>query len=151
MKELLAELAMVEGEIARLEGQINQLKLGLKHEQENNKESKAKQWRYGSPIRSVCNPSSFTFPTPVHNSVQNERIGYETKSLHFISKAIKGDYNVREFSPNPSDRRGNLKAFGDQKENFFHEEKVQEKVPKKGGILKHSSPMRDPRNPSPRV
>lgn len=150
MKELLAELAMVEGEIARLESQISQLKLGLKQEQEANKETKSKQWRYGSPIRSVVNSSSFSFPSPMHNAVQSERMGYETKTLHFISKAIKGDYNLNnDFSLN--ERRGSMRAFGDQKENYFHEEKLQERVPRKSGMLKAASPMRDPRNPSPKV
>ncbi|KAB2606682.1 hypothetical protein D8674_006399 [Pyrus ussuriensis x Pyrus communis] len=83
MKELLAELAMVEGEIGRLEGQISQLQLGLKHEQEATKESKlSNQWH--------------TETYPIHRSVNNEsqRMGYhETKALHFISKAIKGDYD----------------------------------------------------------
>ncbi|XP_062082153.1 uncharacterized protein LOC133788616 isoform X2 [Humulus lupulus] len=149
MKELLTELTMVEGEIARLESQINQLKLGLQHEQEAKKESKSKQWRYGSPIRSVVNPSSFTFPSPMHNGVHNDRIGYETKTLHFISKAIKGDYNLNnDFSLN--DKRGNMRGFGDQKENYFHEEKSQERVPKKSGMVKPASPMRDIRNPSPK-
>lgn len=153
MKELLAELAMVEGEIERLEGQISKLKLGLKQEQEVNKESKSKQWRYGSPLRPGPggHSSSFTFPSPMHNGVHSDRMAYETKTLHFISKAIKGDYNLNDFSLN--ERRGmNFKAFGDQKENYFHEEvKIQERVPRKTGMLKPASPMRDPRNPSPRV
>ncbi|KAM6578916.1 hypothetical protein CsatB_030753 [Cannabis sativa] len=158
-KELLTELAMVEGEISRLESQINQLKLGVvQHEQEvatKNKESKSKQWRFGSPIRSVVNPSSssssFTFPSPMHNSNNNTNNinGVETKTLHFISKAIKGDYynnnnlnnnNNNDFSLNP--KRGNMKE-----NNYFHEEKV----PRKSGVmLKPSSPMRDIRNPSPK-
>lgn len=154
MKELLAELAMVEGEIARLEGQINQLKLGLKQEQETNKETKSKQWRYGSPIRPgpVGHSSSFTFPSPMHNGVHSDRMAYETKTLHFISKAIKGDYHLNDFSLN--ERRGiNFKAFGDQKENYFNDQdqKLQERVPRKSGLLKSASPMRDPRNPSPKV
>ncbi|GMN24917.1 hypothetical protein TIFTF001_000751 [Ficus carica] len=153
MKELLAELAMVEGEIARLEGQISQLKLGLKQEQETNKETKSKKWRYGSPIRPgpVGHSSSFTFPSPMHNGVHSDRMAYETKTLHFISKAIKGDYNLNEFSLN--ERRGiNFKAFGDQKENYFNDQdqKLQERVPRKSGLLKSASPMRDPRNPSPK-
>ncbi|EXC22893.1 hypothetical protein L484_007502 [Morus notabilis] len=152
MKELLAELAMVEDEIERLEGQISKLKLGLKQEQEVNKESKSKQWRYGSPLRPGPggHSSSFTFPSPMHNGVHSDRMAYETKTLHFISKAIKGDYNLNDFSLN--ERRGmNFKAFGDQKENYFHEEvKIQERVPRKSGMLKPASPMRDPRNPSPR-
>lgn len=140
---------MVEGEITKLEGQISQLKLGLKKEQESAKESNAKQWRFGSPIRSVCNPSSFTFPSPINNnnnitSAQNEKIniGYETKSMHFISKAMKGDYSLNEFTVN--ERRGNSKAlYSDhQKENV---------LPRKSGLLKSVSPLRDPRTPSPRV
>lgn len=156
MKELLAELAMVEGEIARLESQISQLQLGLKREQEATKESKSRQWpSHGTPYNPVSRSSSssvhFSFPSPMNNVV-HERMTFETKALHFISKAIKGDYNLSDFSLD--EKKGNLRGSGDQKENnnYFNEDKFQDKVPRKSGILKHAaSPLRDPRNPSPKV
>lgn len=148
MKELLAELAMVEGEITRLENQISQLQLGLKQEQEANKESKYRQWQHGTPYNPVSCSSQFTFPSPMNNAV-HERMAFETKALHFISKAIKGDYNLSDFSRD--EKKGNLRGSGDQKENYFHEEKFQDKVPRKSGMLKPASPLRDPRNPSPKA
>ena len=48
MRELLGELVMVEGEIARLESQISQLQDGLKREQEITMESKPKTWNQGN-------------------------------------------------------------------------------------------------------
>lgn len=150
MKELLAELAMVEGEITRLESQISQLQVGLKHEQEAKRESKSRQWQsQGTPYNPVSRSSvHFTLPSPMNNVV-HERMTFETKALHFISKAIKGDYTLSDFSLD--EKKGNLRGLGDQKENYFNEEKFQDKAPKKSGILKSASPLRDPRNPSPKV
>ncbi|KAG4379019.1 hypothetical protein GLYMA_17G156651v4 [Glycine max] len=48
MRELLGELVMVEGEIARLKSQISQLQDGLKREQEVTMESKPKTWNQGN-------------------------------------------------------------------------------------------------------
>ncbi|XP_024925144.3 uncharacterized protein LOC107406223 isoform X2 [Ziziphus jujuba] len=148
VKELLAELAMVEGEITRLENQISQLQLGLKQEQEANKESKYRQWPHGTPYNPVSRSSHFTFPSPMNNAV-HERMAFETKALHFISKAIKGDYNLSDFSLD--EKKGILQRSDDQKENYFNEDKFQDKVPRKSGtLLKPASPLRDPRNPSPK-
>ena len=150
MKELLAELAMVEGEIARLESQISQLQLGLKQEQEVTKETKSKQWPPGSLI---CNlqglPSSTYNQNPIKQGGQ-EKMTFETKALHFISKAIKGDYTLSDFSLN--ERMGNSRVLSDQKENQYQGEvKFQERIPRKSGLLKEPSPLRDPRHPSPKV
>ncbi|KAG5238054.1 hypothetical protein OIU78_007767 [Salix suchowensis] len=148
MKELLAELVMVEGEIARLEGQISQLQLGLKHEEEVIPEdAKSKQ------LKPAGNPSKLqgfytACPSPFIIKGVQDKMAFETKALHFISKAIKGDYNLNDFNPN--EKIGASRVFSDQKENHFHEEvKPQDKVPKKSGILKAPSPLRDPRHPSP--
>lgn len=143
---------MVESEIARLEGQISEIKLGLKHEQEANKESEYKKWLYGIPSSPNIGHSSniATSPNPVNNFGVHERIAFETKALHFINKAIKGDYNLNDFGVN--DRNVDLNGFGNRKENYFHEEiKRQDKVSRKNGMLKPPSPLRDPRHPSPRV
>nr|XP_007132289.1 hypothetical protein PHAVU_011G082300g [Phaseolus vulgaris]ESW04283.1 hypothetical protein PHAVU_011G082300g [Phaseolus vulgaris] len=151
IRELLGELVMVESEIARLESQISQLQAGLKHEQEVTKESKSKTWNQGnlSNSNNHLSASPLPNPSPIRRSVQ-ERMAFETKALHFISKAIKGDYNLNDFSLN--EKAGFLKTSVEQKENKFQEDvKFQERIPRKNGIVKPPSPMRDPRHPSPKL
>lgn len=153
VKELLAELAMVEGEIARLEGEISKLKLGLKHEQEVTRETKSKQRKLGSLSKLQGHSTNMPNSSPMINKVGNEKVAFETKALHFISKAIKGDYTLSDFSVNDPNIRNPTVVFVDQKENHFHQEvKFQDnKVPKRSGMIKSPSPLRDPRHPSPRV
>ncbi|CAK7332265.1 unnamed protein product [Dovyalis caffra] len=132
MKELLAELAMVEGEIARLEGQISQLQLGLKHEEVITKDAKSKQLQPAAGTLSNLQGhlSNTANPSPFFIKGVQEKMAFETKALHFISKAIKGDYILNDFNPN--EKMGASKVFSDQKENHFHEEaKFQDRVPKK--------------------
>lgn len=145
-KELLAELAMVEGEIARLESQISQLQLDLKQEKEA---TKAKQWQPGSLMSYLQgHPSTTSNPNPIKQGGQ-EKVVFETKALHFISKAIKGDYTLSDFSLN---ERMDSRLLSEQKENQFQGEvKFQERVPRKSSLLKAASPLRDPRHPSPKV
>ncbi|KAK4856365.1 hypothetical protein QYF36_016736 [Acer negundo] len=161
-KELLAELAMVEGEIARLEGQISQLQLGLKHEQDVTKETKSKQWQAGNLMSNLNQGHSTKTTTMITNysnllnkgGNNNEKMAFETKALHFISKAIKGDYNLSDFSTGNDQKIGNTTIFTDQKENHFHQEEIKFqdfKVPRRSGMLiKSPSPLRDPRQPSPK-
>ncbi|GMI92135.1 hypothetical protein like AT5G60720 [Hibiscus trionum] len=148
-KELLAELAMVEGEIARLETQISQLQLSLKQEKEVTKETKSKQWQPGSLMSYLqAHPSSTPNPSPIKQGGQ-EKVVFDTKALHFISKAIKGDYTLSDFSLN---ERMDSRLLSDQKENQFQGEvKFQERVPRKSSLLKAASPLRDPRHPSPKI
>ncbi|KAK6163349.1 hypothetical protein DH2020_000213 [Rehmannia glutinosa] len=146
MKEILAELSMVENEITRLESQIKQLKSEVKHEKETNIETKYKEWGRGT----VKNRHESS-PLPPHPTKKpNEKVAFETKALHFISKAIKGDYHLSDFSMN--EKTMNSKAFSSQKENTFHEDGgiFREKVSKRSGLLKSPSPFREPRNPTPR-
>nr|KJB56201.1 hypothetical protein B456_009G109700 [Gossypium raimondii] len=145
-KELLAELAMVEGEIARLESQISQLRLDLKQEKEA---TKAKQWQPGSLMSYLQgHPSTTSNPNPIKQGGQ-EKVVFETKALHFISKAIKGDYTLSDFSLN---ERMDSRLLSEQKENQFQGEvKFQERVPRKSSLLKAASPLRDPRHPSPKL
>ncbi|KAF8403091.1 hypothetical protein HHK36_011185 [Tetracentron sinense] len=148
MKELLAELAMVEDEIARLEGEISHLQIGLRREQEINEESKSKQWQHGisNPPDHSSTPSD---PASTNKGV-HERLAFETKALYFINKAIKGDYRLSQFSNN--EKMGNSRGTTDQKENLSHEEVgFQEKVPRKSGLQKPLSPIRPrPRHPTPK-
>ncbi|KHG25866.1 Topoisomerase 1-associated factor 1 [Gossypium arboreum] len=145
-KELLAELAMVEGEIARLESQISQLQLDLKQEKEA---TQAKQWQPGSLMSYLQDhPSTTSNPNPIKQGGQ-EKVVFETKALHFISKAIKGDYTLSDFSLN---ERMDSRLLSEQKENQFQGEvKFQERVPRKSSLLKAASPLRDPRHPSPKL
>ncbi|KAG4145618.1 hypothetical protein ERO13_D05G105700v2 [Gossypium hirsutum] len=145
-KELLAELAMVEGEIARLESQISQLRLDLKQEKEA---TKAKQWQPGSLMSYLQgHPSTTSNPNPIKQGGQ-EKVVFETKALHFISKAIKGDYTLSDFSLN---ERMDSRLLSEQKENQFQGEvKFQERVPRKSSLLKAASPLRDLRHPSPKL
>ncbi|XP_057948926.1 uncharacterized protein LOC131144353 isoform X2 [Malania oleifera] len=155
MKELLEELAMVEEEIAQLEGQISHLQDDLKQEQEviTTESSKSKQWKHdflSSPRGSFSvppNPPS----TPVKGVVVQERMEFDqTKALHFISKAIRGDYHLNDFSIN--EKMKHWRAFPHNEENHFQEEAgFSEKIPRKSVLLKPAaSPLRDPRHPTPR-
>lgn len=147
VKELLAELAMVDGEIARLETQIGQLQQTVKHEQEATKEAKSKRHYPAIPSNSIPSNSIPGLPplTPLHPSmIKQEKMAFETKALHFISKAIKGDYTLNDFKS-----AVNEKTL-DQKENQFQEEaKFQDRIPRKSGLIKPPSPLRDFRHPSP--
>ncbi|KAL0436409.1 UNVERIFIED_CONTAM: hypothetical protein Sradi_0348800 [Sesamum radiatum] len=149
MKEILAELAMVENEITRLESQIKQLRSDVKHEKEVNIETKYKEWGRGA----LKNHRESSPLPPNPNNVgkrTNDKVTFETKALHFISKAIKGDYHLSDFSMN--EKTMSSKGFASQKENAFSEEgpTFHEKVSKRSGIIKAPSPLREPRHPTPR-
>lgn len=154
MKELLAELVIVEDEIARLESQVSHLQKSLQHE----KESKDDYIRsVQKPHASKRTPEDITYsasPSPLNSHVP-ERTGFETKALHFISKAIKGDYNLKDFRL--MDKPGNPKSlFSDQKENqFIGEAKIlPDKFWMRSGstlVASHPSPLRDLRHPTPKV
>ncbi|KAL3530542.1 hypothetical protein ACH5RR_009864 [Cinchona calisaya] len=151
MKELLAELAMVENEITRLESQISQLQADMRVEKEAAMESKSKQLKQQPSSSLINNPQhGFEFLPPLPKE-KKEKVAFETKALHFISKAIKGDYNLSDFSI--SEKAFNSRIISsDQKENQFQEEVegFRNKGIKKSGMLKPSSPFREPRNSTPR-
>ncbi|GMH11949.1 hypothetical protein Nepgr_013790 [Nepenthes gracilis] len=156
-KELLAELVMVEAEITRLESQIQELRKGLKqeHEAAATKEaaSKSKQQSLitsaaGSSAATSCGYHRALSPISGVTGVTGdgtERFGFETKALHFISKAINGDYGLR-----PT-------GFVDGrlvKENHLQKEVgFQERLVRRSGILlkPSASPLRDNnRHPTPK-
>ncbi|KAF3968933.1 hypothetical protein CMV_007235 [Castanea mollissima] len=119
IKQLLAELAMVEGEILRLEGQISELQKSLKLEQEVTVESKSKKWKHGTLSNHVGQTSPTTNTNPINKVAE---------------------------------KLGNSRGFADQKENLLHEAvKFQDKIPRKSVMLKPSSPLREPRHPSPKL
>lgn len=138
MKEMLAELAMVENEITRLESLITRLQAEVEHEKQMYK-------ALGRHSLRTSHQSSQLLQKP------NEKGTFDTKALHFISKAIKGDYHLSDFT-----HANDLKSavFSSQKENRFREdgEEYREKVSKRNGALKPPSPLRDqPRHLTPRV
>lgn len=148
MIELLDELAMVENEITRLESQIHALKAGAEHEKQVRVESKSQEWERANQ-RSTQDESTSPLPQDPCNVSKraNDQKKFEMRALHFITKAIKGDYyKLSDFSIN--DKAMNSKRFSTQKESALHD---QARSSKKGGILRHPSPFRDqPRQPTPK-
>ncbi|KAH6814647.1 hypothetical protein C2S51_023665 [Perilla frutescens var. frutescens] len=152
MIELLDELAMVENEITRLESQINALKAGSKHEKQVHVESKSQEWERVN-LRNMQHesPPAPLPPDPCNVSKRandDQKVKFEMKALHFITKAIKGDYKLSDFSIN--DKAMNSKRFS----STFHDHGggiFREKPSKKGGMLRRPSPLRDqPRQPTPK-
>lgn len=135
---------MVEGEIARLERHIRELQSGLKQEKEDARNCKNIQGQFQTSINgSTRMLPSHTNATPSRTGTSTaERLSFETKALHFISKAIKGDYNL-----------GSSRELSELKENCLHEGvRFLEKIPRRSGLLKPPpSPLRDMRHPTPRV
>ncbi|CAN1171843.1 hypothetical protein LINPERHAP2_LOCUS29812 [Linum perenne] len=173
-KELISELVSTENEIARLESEINVLRNTIKQEQQVTKEStkpSSRQWQ----THTLPPPTPIHFPPhnnnqtiPLTNKAQ-DKVGFETKALHFISKAMKGDYSLnlnRHQSPIASDRTRGGTTEGDVTLSYRNRRQVRETLPtekedlhhqsnrvapRKSGVLnlKSPSPMRDFRNPTP--
>ncbi|KAJ4979111.1 hypothetical protein NE237_009891 [Protea cynaroides] len=147
IKELLAELAMVENEITRLETKISHLESGLSHDKEIFKESNSKPWQHATPSSNPRRHSSPPrYPTPIPKRIpQDQKQAFETKALHFISKAIKGDYTLGYFSN--TENMSPSKVTADHKGSYANHEKIglEDKVPRKSGIQKPTSPNLVPR------
>lgn len=162
MKELLAELAMVENEIAKLESQISQLQCDVNKEKEINITEKAKskqfvpklkQSQQHGIINSSHNISSLPPNPNKFKGLNDQKLPFETKALHFISKAIKGDYGLNDFRINEKIMMKSKVNITDQEENQLHQEvrTFGERISRKSGMIKTPSPLREPRNPTPRV
>ncbi|KAJ0841356.1 putative ternary complex factor MIP1, leucine-zipper [Helianthus annuus] len=141
MKELLTELAMVENEITRLENQICNLQTDLNKEKEATRESKMKQQQ----IREIRDDPLVT-ETPLlllESRGYGDKLLCDTKAMHFISKAIKGDYSLRDFNSHERSRTRNV-CLVDQKENQVNGEEfgVRDRATRRTGILKPPSPAR---------
>ncbi|KAL7173703.1 hypothetical protein ACSBR2_033035 [Camellia fascicularis] len=156
VKELLAELAMVEDEISRMETQISLLQSELNHEKEVTKEhNKIKQLQQQQqnampPNNTRGGFSSFSANFSPNNKVESGRMPFETKALHFISKAIKGDYSLNY--ENYSSFNERLLLSNNHKERSLNDEVgfQDHKALRKSGMLKPTSPMREPRHPTPK-
>lgn len=163
MKELFAELAMVENEIAKLESQISQLQCDVNKEKEINITEKAKSKQFVAKmkqsqqqgiINSPHNISSSLPPNPnKFKGLNDQKLPFETKALHFISKAIKGDYGLNDFRINEKIIMKSKVNITDQEENQLHQEvrTFGERISRKSGMIKTPSPLRESRNPTPRV
>lgn len=152
-KELLTELAMVEDEIAKLEGEVRNLENGVSHEKKISKElSKSKEWQQGNLMKNMKFDlqSAQQNPKLTNNQWAYERMPFEAKALHFISKAIKGDNKLDEL--NAKERMGTISATKtDKKENSGNDQEIgllhDKATPAKSGMQRLSlSPMRPSRN-----
>lgn len=180
MKELITELSIVEEEISRLEVQISHLQINLKEEQDETlrqatTSSSRRAWQssesdnndYITSHQTPVLPKYSNFPPPspmvdqcmMKNGNNNtksstshhqENATFETKTLHFINKAIKGDYTTESF------HKSNEKVGLVKKENHRsvqQENKLQDNVNMKKMFrrMKSPSPLREPRYSSPKV
>lgn len=163
----------MEGEISRLEIQISQLQVNLKQEQDETlrqatTRSSRRAWQTSesynddniTPYQVPILPKYHKFPPPSPmvnkgtntntkstSSHHQENTTFDTKTLHFISKPIKGDYPIESF------HKSNEKIRIVEKENHRsvqHENKLQENMNmKKIRTMKSPSPLREPRYSSP--
>lgn len=148
---------MVETEIIRLESQISHLQTNLAQEKKVTRETKSVKWKDATILNSTHTSSSSSLselpPSSKPSLIKGfgENMAFETKALHFISKAIKGDYNLSDFSIHEK-LKSSRASFPEQKENHFnHEVGFQERLSRKSGILKPPSPFRDSRHKTPKV
>ncbi|XP_062213101.1 uncharacterized protein LOC133913841 isoform X2 [Phragmites australis] len=102
-KELLAELVLVEEEIARLESQIDKMKGGLSAMQQE----RVATYSLQSHSQGTNGNGAATTPTPAdannrHSSndvqAQPRNVAPEIKSMFFISQAMDGEYLKRHLS-----------------------------------------------------
>ncbi|XP_058083723.1 uncharacterized protein LOC131231517 [Magnolia sinica] len=144
MKELLAELAMVEEEITRLEREISNLQQILTHDQKFLNGSKSKQWPHESlsflePLdRSMTpHPRATIKPKWTH-----ERLPSEARALFFINQAIKGDYISSRFARDNEKIENSIGAV-DHKEGQ-RDVRSREKLSRKSGIIEKPSMQKIP-------
>ncbi|XP_042050200.1 uncharacterized protein LOC121795687 isoform X2 [Salvia splendens] len=135
MTELLDELAMVEKEISRLENQIILLKAEPEHNERVHTQPALQEWELANQ-RSVQQEAPLAHDPCNISKRSNEKVtSFEMKALHFITKAIKGDYKLSDFTLN--DKAINSKRF---KENTVNDQKPS----KRGPLLRRPSPSRHP-------
>ncbi|KAG1354940.1 hypothetical protein COCNU_07G010520 [Cocos nucifera] len=150
-KELLAELVMVEEEIARLEDEISRIQQGLNSEQE----AQIKETSISNPYKqindSTVSPLDHPPTTPSRapsTKVIQEKVAMETKPMFFINQAIKGDFLIHGFT-NEGDIRSIVRTIG-RKENQRVVE-LKERVSMKSGMIEKASMHKlPPRHPTSR-
>ncbi|KAK8952521.1 hypothetical protein KSP39_PZI004831 [Platanthera zijinensis] len=136
-KKLLAELIMLEEEIARLEGEISKVQQNITEESrsQNLKQIDTYKRKIASLVASSNQPS--TSPTQISRNYEfEEKMTFETKPMFFINQAIKGAYTNHGFASNG---------------NSVETVSSHEKTPRKSVTIERPpSPKRPPRHPSPR-
>ncbi|KAL6967198.1 hypothetical protein U1Q18_033000 [Sarracenia purpurea var. burkii] len=145
---------MVDDEIARLEVQISQLQSDLNREKEITKEYKSRKLSLNDdpppPLPGgLSSPHSYLGVGG--GGERSVPVAFETKALHFIRKAINGDYSVNNFSLSEKSRNSGALSVDHRLGNSFrdvggfHDKSCR----KSGMMLKPSSPMREPTHPTP--
>ncbi|KAL1544124.1 hypothetical protein AAHA92_21019 [Salvia divinorum] len=135
MIELLDELAMVEKEISRLETQINLLIAEPEHNERLHTQPGLQEWEHANQRSMQQEAPLAQDPSNISKRSTEKATSFETKALHFITKAIRGDYKLSDFTLN--DKAINSKRF---KENTLHNQKPS----KRGPLLRRPSPSRHP-------
>ncbi|RWW87255.1 hypothetical protein BHE74_00003933, partial [Ensete ventricosum] len=141
-KELLAELVVVEEEVARLESEISKVQEGLPNMQGAEEQKTSKVFNFkDTNINVIVEPSSDKSIASSHvpgQEILQQKIALETKPLFFINQAIKGDYLVNGFS--------NIRSAGSLIRSFHYKGsqravEIKERTSRKGRMpQKASSP-----------
>ncbi|XP_047332244.1 uncharacterized protein LOC124935856 [Impatiens glandulifera] len=147
-KGLLEEIAMADEEIVLLERQIAKLERNLEEEKQltrNYKQRESPMHRLGPTSTPLPHFNKSSTSSAIREaSTSSQRLGiFETKAMHFINKAIKGDYNMSDFKS-----KG---AIDNHKENGVIDEDSNNKNKTYQNLwMKPSkSPLRDTRRPIP--
>ncbi|URD78088.1 hypothetical protein MUK42_05393 [Musa troglodytarum] len=142
-KELLAEVVMVEEEIARLEREISKAQESLSNMQETQEKETPKFYERRHANRNVIEPPSNMSETnlDVPNCKLSQKIALETKPLFFINQAIKGDYLVNGFIKKGN--VGSLNRSDNHNENQCMVE-IKERASRKNGRTEKASSIKFP-------
>ncbi|PKA47786.1 hypothetical protein AXF42_Ash021116 [Apostasia shenzhenica] len=148
VKELLAELIMVEEEISQLETEISKIQQSISYSQESRtQDSKMFDlYKHKSTSLSASSNQASMSPTRTPRSkVFDERVVLETKPMFFINQAMKGDYSNLGFAGN-----GTILETVSRKE-MHRMASNQDMVPRKSGVIEQQPlPKLPPRHPSHR-
>ncbi|KAL0907603.1 hypothetical protein M5K25_022022 [Dendrobium thyrsiflorum] len=147
-KELLAELIVLEEEIARLEGEISKIQHSISSTEESRVQDSKRFNQYmherTSLIASSNHPS--TSPTQIlRSNVFEEKVAFERKPMFFINQAIKGACFNHGFASNGD----SLEIASKMKRRKMANNR--ERIPRKSEIIEQQhSQKKPPRHPSPR-
>ncbi|XP_042375835.1 uncharacterized protein LOC121969679 isoform X3 [Zingiber officinale] len=133
-KELLAELVMVEEEIARLEREISKVREGLQNVQGAQEQNFPKFHEHKHANGDVAKPPIKmlnAMPSLPNGKVLQDNIELETKSMFYINQAIKGDVLINGLSKKVG--AGRI-TRSDQHNECQRMMEVKGRTPKNGGI-----------------
>lgn len=149
-KELLAELVMVEEEVARLEREISKIeKCSSQLQEVNRNELTAIKLNKQSRRTLAFLPQILIPPADATNSILiEEKIALETKPMFFINQAIRGDYSLHGFTGNT---KLDNKANAVKKKEARKVSDLQERNTRKSDVTEKQCLPKPPRHPSPRV